>query len=76
MNGNIEKEVFVEQPDGFILHNKGTQVCKLRKSLYGLKQAPIVWYDKIDVFLKILSFQKSDTDANIYFKVRGNHLLY
>jgi hypothetical protein len=33
----IEHEVFVEQPDGFVLHNKGTHVCKLRKALYGLK---------------------------------------
>jgi hypothetical protein len=42
LNGKIEQEVFVEQPDGFVLHNKGTHVCKLRKALYGLKQAPRV----------------------------------
>jgi hypothetical protein len=52
LNGKIEQEVFVEQPDGFVLHNKGTHVCKLRKALFGLKQAPKVWYDKIDCFLK------------------------
>jgi hypothetical protein len=34
--------------------------------LYGLKQA------LIDDILKILGFQKSDVDANRYFKVRGN----
>jgi hypothetical protein len=62
----------VEQPDFFVLHNKGTHVCKLRKVLYVLKQAPRVWYDRIDGFLKILGFQKSDVDANLYFKVRGN----
>jgi hypothetical protein len=39
LNGKIEQEAFVEQPDGFVLHNKGTHVCKLRKALYGLKQA-------------------------------------
>jgi hypothetical protein len=72
LNGKIEEGVFVEQPDGFVLHNKGTHVCKLRKALYGLKQAPRVWYGKIDGFLKILGFQKSDVDANLYFKVRGN----
>jgi hypothetical protein len=54
LNGNIEHEVFVEKPEGFILHNKGTHVCKLRKDLYGLKQAPRVWYDRIDGFLKSL----------------------
>jgi hypothetical protein len=38
LNGKIEQEVFVEQPDGFVLHKKGTHVCNLRKALYGLKQ--------------------------------------
>jgi hypothetical protein len=37
LNGKIGQEVFVEQPDGFVFHNKGNHVCKLRKSLYGLK---------------------------------------
>jgi hypothetical protein len=54
----------VEQPNGFVLHNKGTHVCKLRKALYGLKQALKVWYDRIDGFLKSRGFQKSDADAN------------
>jgi hypothetical protein len=56
LNGKIEQEVFVEQPNGYILHNKGTHVYKLRKALYGLKQAPRVWYDRIDGFLKIMGF--------------------
>jgi hypothetical protein len=72
LNGKIEQEVFLEQSDGFVLHNKDTHVCKLRKALYGLKQAPRVWYDRIDGFLKSPGFQKSDADANLYFKVRGN----
>jgi hypothetical protein len=66
LNGNIEQEVFVEQLDGFVLHNKGTHVWNLRKALYGLKQAPNVWYDKIDGFVKSLGFQKSDVNANLY----------
>jgi hypothetical protein len=56
LNGKIEQEVFVEKPDGCVLHNKGTHVCKLRKALYGLKQVPRVWYDMIDGFLKRLGF--------------------
>jgi hypothetical protein len=62
----------VDQPDGVVLHNKDTHVCKLRKALYSLKQAPRVWYDRIDGFLKSPGFQKSDVGANLYFKVRGN----
>jgi hypothetical protein len=58
LNGKIEQEVFAGQPDGFVLHNKDTHVCKLRKALYGLKQAPRVWYDRIDGFLKSQDFIK------------------
>jgi hypothetical protein len=58
LNGKIEHEVFVEQPDGFVLHNKGAHVFKIRKALYGLNQAPRAWYDRIDRFLKSLGFQK------------------
>jgi hypothetical protein len=71
-NGEIEQEVFVEQPDCFILHNQVTHVCKLRKALYDLKQAPRVWCVRIDGFFKSLGFQKSDVEENLYFKVRGN----
>jgi hypothetical protein len=72
LNGKIEHEVFVDQLEGFVLHNKDTHVCKLRKALYGLKQAPRVWCDRIDGFLKPPGIQESDADANVYFKVSGN----
>jgi hypothetical protein len=65
LNGNIEQEIFVEKPDGFVLHNKGTHVCKLRKALHGLNKSPRVWYDRIDGFLKSLGFQKCDVHANM-----------
>jgi hypothetical protein len=58
LNGKIEQAAFLEQPDGFVLHNKDTHVCKLRKDFYGLKKAPRVWYDMIDGFLKSLAFRK------------------
>ena len=37
LNGEIEEEVYVEQPDGFIVHGKESHVCRLKKALYGLK---------------------------------------
>ena len=37
LNGDLEEEVYIEQPEGFILGNEAKIVCKLRKSLYGLK---------------------------------------
>ena len=40
LNGVIEKEVYIEQPQGYEVEDRGTHVCKLKKTLYGLKQAP------------------------------------
>ena len=75
LNGKIEEEVYIEQPEGFVTHGKKTHVCKLKKALYGLKQAPIVCYAKMDGFLHSLWFSKSITDSNLYFKVVHNHCL-
>jgi hypothetical protein len=37
LNGEIEEEVYIEQPDGFVIHEKDSHVCRLKKALYGLK---------------------------------------
>ena len=65
----IEEEVYIEQPEGFVIHGKESHVCKLKKALYGLKQVPCAWYGWIDGFLVSLGFTKSDADPNIYYKV-------
>jgi hypothetical protein len=40
LNEEIEEEVYIEHSNGFIIHEKESHVCRLKKSLYGLKQAP------------------------------------
>ena len=44
LNGMIELEVYIEQPEGFVVHGMESHVCRLKKYLYGLKQAPRAWY--------------------------------
>lgn len=48
LKGNLEEEVFMEQLEGFLLHDAETFVCRLKKAMYGFKKAPIAWYSRID----------------------------
>ena len=72
LNGVIEEEVYIEQPQGFEVEDIKTHVYRLKKDLYGLKQAPRDWYGRIDSFLTSLGFTKSKDDYNLYFKVMND----
>jgi hypothetical protein len=72
LNGSIEEEVYIEQPQGFEVHSIDTHIFILKKSLYGLKQAPRSWYARIDNYLTRLGFSKSHADPNLYYKVMDN----
>jgi hypothetical protein len=73
LNGEVEQEVYIEQPEGFVIHGKEYHVYKLKKALYGLKQALRAWYGRIDSFLQSLGFSKSIADPNLYINIVKNH---
>eukprot|EP00253_Pinus_taeda_P019928 PITA_19928 len=44
LHGDLDKEIYMEQPEGFVEHRNEKFVCRLQNSLYGLKQSPRQWY--------------------------------
>ena len=68
LNGELEEEVYVKQPDGYIKKGREHLVMRLKKALYGLKQALRAWYTKLDKCLRSLDFTRSSQEHAVYFK--------
>ncbi|RVW28942.1 Retrovirus-related Pol polyprotein from transposon RE1 [Vitis vinifera] len=66
LNGDLEEEVFMTQPQGFVNPTYPTYVCKLHKALYGLKQAPRAWFQKLRIALLDYGFQSSRADTSLF----------
>jgi hypothetical protein len=66
LNGKLEEEVFMKQPEGFVAKEQEHLVCRLKKSLYGLKQSPRCWNIALDQHLKGLGFIQVESDPCIY----------
>ncbi|CAL2238314.1 unnamed protein product [Prunus armeniaca] len=75
LNGVLQEEVYVEQPEGFVVKGKEEKVYKLHKALYGLKQAPRAWYGEIDNYFSQCGFKKSLSEPTLYIKARGEDIL-
>ena len=68
LNGELEEEIYMDQPEGFVIPGQEHKVCKLDKSLYGLKQAPKQWHEKFDNLVISHGFKVNESDKCIYYK--------
>jgi hypothetical protein len=68
LHGDLQEEVYMEQPPGYVNQTHPNLVCRLKKALYGLKQAPRAWLDKIGQYLVTSGFQTSNADFSLYVK--------
>jgi hypothetical protein len=66
LHGELDKEIYMEQPRGFECKIHPEYVCKLKKSLYGLKQAPRAWYGKIGEFHIQNDFKVAPSDSSLF----------
>jgi hypothetical protein len=71
-NGELEEEIYMEQPQGFVHQGGEHLVCKLHKSLYGLKQSLRAWNQKLDTILKSVEFMKSEANPSVYVTQVGD----
>uniref|UniRef100_A0A453R8Z6 Uncharacterized protein n=1 Tax=Aegilops tauschii subsp. strangulata TaxID=200361 RepID=A0A453R8Z6_AEGTS len=67
LNGELDGEIYMEQPDGFVVDGQEGKVCKWPKSLYGLKQAPKKWHEKFERTLTAAGFVVNEADKCVYY---------
>ena len=76
LNGYLEEEVYMSQPEGFISNRRPNQVCKFKKSIYGLKQASRSWNIYFDVTVREYGFIKNIDELCIYKKTSGSAIIF
>lgn len=68
LNGFLEEEIYVEQPEGYVKQGAEDKVYRLRKALYGLKQAPRAWNSRINEYFLKDGFVKCPYEHALYLK--------
>ncbi|THH21687.1 hypothetical protein EUX98_g8303 [Antrodiella citrinella] len=71
INGDLDVEIYMQQPEGFKHGNPG-DVLRIRKGLYGLKQAGRLWNQKLNAALLSIGFLRVKADASVYVYARGS----
>ncbi|KAL0463038.1 UNVERIFIED_CONTAM: hypothetical protein Slati_0191400 [Sesamum latifolium] len=76
LNGFVEEEIFMDQPEDFTAVGEEQKVYRLQSSIYGLKQASRSWNTYFDEVKRGYDFIKNDYDPCIYKKISGSSVAY
>jgi hypothetical protein len=76
LHGELDKEIYMDQPEDFMVPGKNNFVRKLKKSLYGLKQSPRQWYKRFGSFMISNGFKRSQYDSCVYIKFVNGSPIY
>lgn len=68
LNGIIDGEIYIKQPEGYIVEGRENEVCKLSKSIYGICQASRIWNQTLHQALTEFGLSQSDVDPCVYHK--------
>ena len=71
LNGDLEKNIYMAQPKGFVKEGKERMGCRLKKSIYGLKQVSRQWYLKFDQTIRNFRFKENIEDNCVYAKFKN-----
>ena len=68
LNRELDEEIYVDQPVGFVAKGQERKVCKLKRSIYGLKQSSRQWYLRFHRAILLNRFMMIEEDHCVYTK--------
>ena len=74
LNGKLDEDIYMCQPEGFEVKGKEDMVCYLHRSLYGLKQSPRCWNKELSCHLLKSGFQQSKADPCVFYQWKSGKL--
>lgn len=75
LNGELKEDIFMAQPEGYVLKGNEHLVCKLKKSIYGLKQSPRCWNKCLSDFLSEIGFHQSCADPCVFIRNENDEMI-
>ncbi|GJX16291.1 retrotransposon protein, putative, ty1-copia subclass [Tanacetum coccineum] len=76
LNGYLDEDIYMVQPEGFVDPNHPRKVCKLQRSIYGLKQASRSWNKRFDEEIKRFGFDQNLDEPCVYQKASGSNVTF
>ncbi|GJU50805.1 retrotransposon protein, putative, ty1-copia subclass [Tanacetum coccineum] len=76
LNGYLDEDIYMVQPEGFVDPNHPRKVCKLQRSIYGLKQASRSWNKRFDEEIKRFGFTQNLDEPCVYQKASGRNVTF
>lgn len=68
LNGDLDEEIYMDQPIGFMVNGQEHKVCKLKRSIYGLKQSSRQWCFRFHRAIQLNGFTMVEEDHCVYVK--------
>ncbi|GJS88792.1 retrotransposon protein, putative, ty1-copia subclass [Tanacetum coccineum] len=76
LNGYLDEDIYMVQPEGFVDPNHPRKACKLQRSIYGLKQASKGWNKRFDEEIKRFGFAQNLYEPCVYQRASRSNVTF
>ena len=74
--GKLDEEIYMKQPEGFVVKGQEHKVLHLKHAIYGLKQAGLTWWETLNKSIRDLRFKHLKSDVGIFlYKKKGTSIV-